>query len=275
MASLHMSPQVFAILSALIEERTGIHYPVTDLDLLRDKISPRAIDAGFESLLDYYYFLRYDAESAAEFDKLVEALVVGETYFFREYDQLKVLAQRLVPEALASKPKLRIWSAAAATGEEPLTLAMLLDAQGLLPRVELLATDISQVALERARAGRFGRRSMRQLPDRALADRYLRPEGDVWRVAAGLLDRIQWRQLNLVDARATAALGTFDFILCRNVLIYFRDQTARDVVERLTHSLEPGGALLVSVSESLMRFGTSLNCEEHEGVFIYRKRSPG
>lgn len=275
MITLQMSPQVFAILSALIEERTGIHYAVGDLELLRDKVSPRALEAGFESLLDYYYFLRYDAGSAEELERLIDALVVGETYFFREFDQLKALVHSLVPERLRSRPRVRIWVAASASGEEPLTLAMLLDRDGLLGQVELLATDISQAAIARARTGRFGRRSMRNLPDRSLADRYLRPEGDQWKVEPSLLEHIQWRQLNLMDARAIEQLGTFDFILCRNVLIYFRDETATGVVERLTARLEPDGALLVSVSESLMRFGTRLSCEEHEGIFIYRKRGGG
>lgn len=271
-AALELTPQVFAILSALIEERTGIHYPPHDRELLRDKISTRAVEAGFESLLDYYYFLRYDAGAAAEFDRLIESLVVRETYFFREFDQLRTLVERLIAPVVATGRRLRVWSSACSTGEEPLTLAMLLDAAGLLDHVELSATDLSPVALERAQSGRFGGRSVRQVPDATLVSQYLTRDGEAFRVRPDLIGRVQWGRLNLTDAAAIAARGQFDVILCRNVLIYFRDSTARQVVDHLSARLNPGGALVVSVSESLLRFGTTLDCEEHGGVFFYRKR---
>src|SRR4051812_12706631 len=94
---LPLSPQVFAILSALIEERTGLHYDVQERELLAERTSGRASERGFESLLDYYYFLRYDAAADAEFALLSESLVVNETYFFRELAPLKVLVTELIP----------------------------------------------------------------------------------------------------------------------------------------------------------------------------------
>jgi len=271
MRSLPLSPQVFAILSTLIEERTGLHYGPSDLELLRDKVSVRAIDAGFDSLLDYYYFLRYEPQSETELQALVEALVVGETYFFREFDQLVHLGRRLILQLLDAGLHPRIWCAACATGEEPLTLAMLLDERGLLPQVEIIASDISQRALARAQAGSFGKRSVRAIPEPALVSRYLTQEGEGWRVDRRLIAAVDWRRLNLARPEEVRTVGPCDFILCRNVLIYFRDETARQVVTNLTAQLRPGGGLLVSVSESLMRFGTSLQCEEEGGIFIYRK----
>lgn len=271
MAQPSLSPQVFAILAALIEERAGLHYTLKDLDLVRDKVGTRALDAGFESFLDYYYYLRYDAGSGPELDRLIEALVVGETYFFREFDQLRVLARELVPQRLAKKERVRIWSAACATGEEPLTLAMLLQDAKVLDRVDLVATDINQRSLERARAGRYGRRSVRAVPEPRLAERFLRPVGEEFYVDPALIAAVDFKPLNLVDAAQVKAQGTFDFILCRNVLIYFRDEVARSVIDALSGALAPDGMLFVSVSESLMRFGTSLQCEEHGGVFVYRK----
>ena len=106
-------------------------------------------------------------------------------------------------------------------------------------------------------------------------DRYLTRDGDSFRVDPSLVARIAWGRVNLAAPDEVARQGTFDFILCRNVLIYFRDQTASRVVESLQRALRPGGALLVSVSESLMRFGTSLQFEEHEGIFIYRNAGSG
>jgi chemotaxis protein methyltransferase CheR len=272
MASLPLSPQVFAILSGLVEERAGLHYRPDDLDLLRDKVSLRAEQAGFGSLLDYYYFLRYDAAGSAELDTLVEALVVHETYFFREADQLRVLCQSLLQPALAGPGPVRIWCAACATGEEPFTLAMLLDEVGLLQRARIVATDVSARALERARRGQFGARSMRALPA-GVEGRWLRREGGSIKVEPRLAESIEWRQLNLIDGAAVAAMGLFHAVLARNVLIYFSDDTVRRVVAQLADALIPGGLLLVGASESLLRYGTVLSCEEHGGAFFYRRKA--
>jgi len=271
MFPLPTSPQVLAIVSALIEEKTGIHYPAEDRELLADKVGLRAQAAGFESLLDYYYFLRYDDGSAAELDALIDALVVNETYFFRELEPLNVLVQDFLAPMVSAGRRPRVWSAASATGEEPLTLAMLLDEAGLLPHVSILASDISPRALARARSGRHGRRSLRASPPAALAARYLQPESDGYRSDPRLHAAVTFQRVNLTDRAAIAGLGRFDVILCRNVLIYFRDETAISVLGSLVGALHDGGRLIVGISESLMRFGTSLMCDEHRGVFVYRK----
>jgi chemotaxis protein methyltransferase CheR len=269
---LPLSPQVFAILRGLIEEKTGIHYPDVERELLAERVSARAQEIGFESLLDYYYFLRYDAAGAAELEALVEHLVVQETYLFREIDQLRALVCHFIVPRVRAGERLRLWSAGCATGEEPISLAILLADEQCLDGVELVATDISRRALERARTGRFSRRSLRALDAAPSASRWLEPCHDgALRVRDQLLQRITWRRINLLDAGVVGAMGTFDVILCRNVLIYFADATTVSVVERLSAALRPGGVLAVSVTESLLRFGTSLQCEERGGVFFYRK----
>lgn len=270
MTALPLSPQVFVILSALVEDRIGLHYKPADRELFAERVSPRAIERGFESLFDYYYFLRYDPGANEEFQALAEALTIHETYFFREADQVRVLAHALVPEILAERATARVWSAACATGEEPLTVAMLLAERGLLDRVEIYGSDISHRALARAKKGEYGRRSARALP-KGVIGRWLHERGEAMVIERSLARAIQWRHLNLLDDAAVTALGPFDVILCRNVLIYFRDEVARMVMNRLADSLRPGGYLLVGASESLLRFGTSLSCEERGGAFFYRK----
>ncbi len=153
--SLPLSPQVFAILSALIEDCTGLHYELRELDLLAERASGRAVERGFESLLDYYYFLRYDPAREAELSLLVEALVVNETYFFREVSPLNVLVRNFLPKLMAQGIRPRVWCAACSTGEEPLTLAMLLDEAGLLERTTIVASDISARTLTHAKNGVF------------------------------------------------------------------------------------------------------------------------
>ena len=263
------SPQVFTILGAIIEERAGLQYRAADLELLRFKIQPRAQERGFDSLLDYYYFLRYDPLGGAELDILIETLVVHETYFFRESDQLKAL----VREMAAKKGRtFRIWCAACASGEEVITLQILLAEAGLLDRVQILASDLSRPALGRARRGEYAANATRAMPD-GIPDGWLKRRENGVEVSAALRETIDWRCVNLTDPLAVRALGKFDHILCRNVLIYFGDRTVRRVIESLAEALEPDGFLLIGASESLLRHGTSLSCEERGGSFFYRRAS--
>jgi chemotaxis protein methyltransferase CheR len=271
MAELELSPPLFAILSSIIEERTGLCYSLQDQELLASKLSLRALELGFTSLLDYYYFLRYDAGSQDEFTGLINALVVNETFFFRELSSLSAIVKDVVAPLVSAGQTPRIWSAACSTGEEPLTLAMLLDQHGLLGKVELVATDISSNALAKASSGEYSRRSLRQVTPPALVAKWLTVREHAVSVAPALRETIAWKQLNLMDSGAISALGSFDVIVCRNVLIYFSEVTAARVVRSLSDQLRPRGVLLVGVSESLMRFGTSLVCEELGGVFLYRK----
>jgi chemotaxis protein methyltransferase CheR len=267
------SRPVFAILSALVEERAGLHYGPGDQELFLDRVSTRSDEAGFESLLDYYYFLRYDPAGTRELDELVAHLVVNETYFFRELEALRLIVTRFVQPLVSAGHRPRIWSAACATGEEPLTLAMLLAQAGLLGKVDLVASDISQRALDSARSGSFGRRSLRDGFDAQLAQRWIREEQGRLRVAASLIEAIEWRRVNLCEPAEAAAIGDCDVVLCRNVLIYFRDDTVVRVIETLAARLKPQGTLFIGVSESLLRFGTALACEEADQVFYYRKVS--
>jgi chemotaxis protein methyltransferase CheR len=262
---------VFAILSSLVEECAGLHYGPGEQDVFLERVAARSEEAGFESLLDYYYFLRYDPKGPRELDELIDHLVVNETYFFRELEPLRLIASQLIQPLVKAGQRPRIWSAACATGEEPLTLAMLLAREGLLAGVELIASDISQRALDTARRGRFSRRSLRHGIDTELASRWLREEGGRFHVDPQLIEAIDWRRLNLCVPDETAAIGACDVVLCRNVLIYFRDDTVARVLEQLSSHLKPDGALFVGVAESLLRFGTTLVCEEQHQVFFYRK----
>jgi chemotaxis protein methyltransferase CheR len=267
--TLPLASAVFTILSGLIEERLGLFFSPDDADILAEKVSPRAVECGFDSLLDYYYYLRYDTGAAEELERLAEALVVNETYIGRELDQLSALVEILLPPLLAERGRLRLWSAACSTGEEPFTLAGMLEDRGLLPRVDLVASDISQRVLASARSGRFSGRSLRALPPAASG--WLVFDGPTACVRQELLRSVNFHQLNLSDRDAVRRMGKFDVIVCRNVLIYFRDSTIKAVVESLAEALTPGGYLLIGASESLLRFGADLRCEEHGGAFFYRK----
>ncbi|HYJ10680.1 MAG TPA: CheR family methyltransferase, partial [Polyangiaceae bacterium] len=250
---LPLPSAVFTILSGLIEERLGLFFVAADSDILAEKVSPRALEAGFESLLDYYYYLRYDPGAPQELERLAEVLAVHETYVGRELDQLTALVSTLIPRLLALRPRVRLWSAACSTGEEPLTVAGLLNDRDLLPRVEIVASDLSQRVLDIARRGTFSGRSLRALP--LAASGWLEFDGPVARARSELLRSVSFQQVNLTDRDAVRRMGQVDVVVCRNVLIYFRDATIKAVVESLVEALNPGGYLLIGASESLLRFG--------------------
>ena len=271
MSDVTMTPQVFVILSGLIEERLGLWYGLSDKALLESKLSARMHELGFESALDYYYLLRYDDPESRELAALTETLVVNETYFFREYDQLQVVLSRFVEPWARAGRKPRVWCAACATGEEPYTIAFWLAERGLLDRVQLLASDVSDRVLAAARSGQYRARSLRQVPAGVDPERFLRRAGETLNVDPKICASIEWRRVNLMDESAVSAMGSVDVVICRNVLIYFREDVVRRTVRWLADRLLPGGLLLVGVTESPLRLGTDLVCEEHGRAFVYRK----
>jgi chemotaxis protein methyltransferase CheR len=267
--SLQLSPQVFAILAALVERYCGLHYGVQDAQLFGAKVEERVLERGFESFLDYYYFLRYDPEGPREIAALVETLLVHETYFFREQAQLEAVVSECLLPRIERGRRVRVWCAAASSGEEPLSLAMLLAERGLLAHAEIVASDVSARIVAQARAGIFNRRALRSRPGGFGA--WLRVEGDTAIVDSNVRDAVSWRCVNLIAPSEFARLGHFDAILCRNVLIYFRGETIRRTVDALVERLTPDGAIVVGAAESLLRVGTRLRCEERRGVFFYER----
>src|SRR5688500_6722184 len=217
---------------SLIHERTGVFFDDNRCDTLADRLAPRVIERGFDSLLDYYYLLKYDAGASDEWGSVMDALAVPETYFWREIDQLEAVARILVPRMLAAKARAIVWSVPCASGEEPLTLAMLLDREGLLAggRVTLRAADASPAAVRAAQSGVYRERSFRALPS-AMRERYFTRDGDRWRIDRALIEHVEWSTLNLMSEEDTARLEGADVIVCRNVFIYFSDASMKKVVE--------------------------------------------
>jgi chemotaxis protein methyltransferase CheR len=244
---------------ALVRRRTGIAVPeARQLDL--ERAVRRAVrDLAAEDVADLYRRLQ-PGEGAEALDALVAALDVTETYFLRDASQVRALADRILPELIASRRperRLRLWSAGCSTGEEAYTLAILL--HGLLPDlrrwdVRILATDVNGRSLRRAARGVYGEWSFRGVPQ-AVRARHFSPSGDRYEVAAELRDMVTFAKLNLVEDHYPSPLtGTtaMDLILCRNVLLYFDPGTARSVVGRLAETLTADGWLLVSQVEAIL-----------------------
>ena len=268
-----MTPQLFAIYAQLVENACGLHYGDADRELFSAKVSAHAESRGHGALLDYYYRLRYDDPTGEETASLVEALLVHETYFFRELPPLVELVDSCLAPAVAARGHARVWSAACSTGEEPYTLAMLLAERGILEQVEIIATDISPTAIASARLGRHSPRSLRENRAPELVQRYLEVGPAGVAVAERIRAAVQFSTLNLVGLDSRPALGLFDAVVCRNVLIYFSDAEILRVIARLAAHLAPGGLLAVGIAESLLRFGKTLACEERGSAFFYRVAS--
>jgi chemotaxis protein methyltransferase CheR len=165
-----------------------------------------------------------------------------------------------------------VWSAACASGEEPLSIAMALDEAGWFQRATVVvhASDASPAAIAKARRGVYRERSLRNLPDR-LRDRYFRRDGNDWLVAEELRSRIDWRVANLVDGREIEGLASASIVFCRNVFIYFSPAAIQKVVAVLARKMPAGGYLLLGAAESIHQLTDQFELREMDGAFVYRK----
>jgi chemotaxis protein methyltransferase CheR len=271
--SLGLSGTVTTLLRDLIHERLGLFYDTAQFDQLADRLAPLVAARGLQSFMDFYYALKYTAPPD-EWRGVMDALAVHETYFWREIDQLRAVVREVVPalvDALDGRP-LRIWSVPCASGEEPLTLAMLLSEAGWFARapIEIAGSDASPRAIALAQAGLYRSRSFRNLSPARL-EQYFAREGDAWRVSPALHRRVTFSVVNLMDAGAVAPLASAPIILCRNVFIYFSDQSIRRGLGVFERAMPSPGFLCVGASESLLRRTDVFELEEIGGAFIYVK----
>ena len=270
-----MSPpkQIFSdaearTLRQLVHDRTGIWYADARCDRLAERAADHMAGLGLGDFATYLRTLTSSVNSEAAFRGLYDAVTVQETSFFRDPKQLEHFEHAVLPELLharAGDRRLRVWSAACSTGEEAYTLAMIVR-RALGERlaawdVEILGTDLSDAALDVARAGVYTPYALRSLgpEDRAAAFTEVAPNR--FRIAPEIAGLVRFDHQNLADAAGIAARGVWDVVFCRNVLIYF-DGPARDAaVASLRDALAPGGALLVGHSEQrsdepgLVRYG--------------------
>jgi chemotaxis protein methyltransferase CheR len=235
---------------------TGIRFHDSDVERLRAVLAER--ERATQSRCDDKYLkglITKDDIACSERHALASALIPLESFFFRDAGQMALIRKRLLPERIqqrAASRSLRLWSAGCSTGEEAYTLAIL--AAELLPaeagwNVSILATDINQQALQRARAGIYGNWSFRGVPE-TVRLRYFQAVNGNWQIAQSLRDRVAFVEDDLLNASMPAvASADFDLILCRNVLMYYRDDVLPSVVAKLTQALAPSGFLLVGHNE--------------------------
>jgi chemotaxis protein methyltransferase CheR len=262
----------------LIHERMGLYYDDKRYDALGERLAPLVLDRGFQSFLDYYYLLKYDEnDSATEWRRVMDALSVQETYFWREVDQIRALACSVMPEIVraARGEPIRIWSAPCATGEEPLTIAMMLSENGWFDRadIEIHGSDGSTAAIARAKEGRYRERSFRALPPE-LREKYFTADGNALRPTRELARRMtSWTVVNLMARDEVAPLARGPVVFCRNAFIYFSPQSVRRVVNLFADLMASPAFLFVGASESLLKVTDRFSLEEVGGAFAYVRRS--
>jgi|SRR5688572_24922009 len=262
------------LLRDLVHERAGIFFDASKVDLLMDKLAPLVVKRGFSSFLDYYYLLKYDEHACAEWENVMNAISVGETYFWREIDQVRALTQAILPNWLSAHPgrTLRIWSAACATGEEPLTIAMALHEAGWFERasIEISASDGSSAAIDKARRGIYRGRAFRSLSVERRETYFIEQDAGEWLVQPSLRSRVSYSVANLRNSNEIARLAA-DVVFCRNVFIYFSPAAIASTVQSFAKFMPVPSYLFVGSSESLVRVTAEFALEDVHGAFVYVK----
>ena len=261
--------------------RSGLHFERRNVKILERGLLKRMTALKIASYREYYDYLLRHQESRQELKKLLPFLTIGETYFFRYHAHFTALRKLLLTEfSMADnggRLKLRLWSAGCSTGEEPYSMAMTI--MEAIPGwqeldIKILATDIDNRALKRAQDGVYGPWAMRAI-QKTYLDRYFDKIGKGFRIKDEVKRLVDFSHLNLQGAELPSADGEFsalDVIFCRNVTIYFTLATTREIIEKFSACLKPGGHLFLGHSETLAQISSRFDRLSMEGGFFYRKK---
>jgi len=270
----HMSQAEFRQLRDLIYRECRISLGPHKKMLVMNRLAKRLRELEFDSYGEYYDYVTSPEGRTNELPKMVDAITTNTTQFFREAKQFEFMDQVVWPELLTETNRtfsntIRIWSSACSTGEEPYTIAI--SASEALSRmagrqVRILATDISDSALDIAREGVYVDDKMRNVPKQLLYRYFLKGNGRV-KVKPELQQMVEFQKLNLNDP-FHLKLRDFDIVFCRNVIIYFDRQTQEELMMKYYQVLRPGGYLFLGHSETLHGMGTDF---DFVMASVYRK----
>jgi len=249
-----VTPPDYEYLRKLLRDHSGLDLSADKQYLIESRLLPLARKAGLAGIGELVQKLK--GGPIALVTQVVEAMTTNETFFFRDKVPFEHFRDAIMPDVLrarANRKSVRIWCAAGSTGQEPYSLAMSLKEMGAALagwRVEILATDLSQDVLEKSRAGIYSQFEVqRGLPIQLLV-KYFKQQGELWQINADIRAMVQHRQFNLLHD--FSQLGTFDVIFCRNVLIYFDQETKSNIFGRLAKTLEPDGFLVLGAAETVV-----------------------
>jgi chemotaxis protein methyltransferase CheR len=267
-----MSPVDYEFLRKYLKERSGLVLSADKQYLVESRLLPVARSAGFANLGDLVRALMIgNAETLAK--AVVEAMMTHESFFFRDKLPFDHFRQTIMPALIAARSNIRtirIWCAAASTGQEPYSLAMCLrEMEQKIAgwRIELLATDLGNDVLDKARQGLYSQFEVqRGLPIQLLIKHFTQV-GELWQIAPDIRSMVKYQQLNLLAD--FARLGRFDLILCRNVLIYFDTETKISVLNRLARSTASDGYLMLGAAETVVGLTNSFKVvPDKRGLYV-------
>jgi chemotaxis protein methyltransferase CheR len=269
-----LSPEYLRSLCAFVYRRTGISYDESKRYYLERRVADRMALLGLNTVGNYMARLETDR---AEAEAIINAITVNETYFYREDHQLRCLGNSLLPEIVARRRPgdlVRIWSVPCSTGEEPYSIAIwLLENWKLVDayNIEIVGSDIDTQVLAAAARGAYGPRALARLtPD--LLDRYFEPPaGETRAIINDLRESVTFTPVNLTDAATLMAQGRFDVIFCRNVLIYFDNESRLTTVDNLFDALLPGGFICLGHTESMSRISQRYVVRRFPDAFVAQR----
>ena len=272
-----MSAAQFEKLRCIIYERSGIHFPDNKKYVLESRLGRRLIEMEIDDYDQYIALLTMGPYRDDEFQEMFNKITINETSFFRNEPQLEIFEKRVLPgllEARSVSKRLRLWSAACSTGEEPYTLAIMLHRSlGLRLadwHIEILGTDISEKALAVAQEGKYTDYAMRTTP-LLVQQRYYAKDGPFFLIDPTIKSMVHFELHNLKDRLAAKRHGKFDVIFCRNVMIYFDDAMKQQVVSMFADQLNDDGTLFIGHSETLRGMSVPFEATESPQGFCYRK----
>ncbi len=264
-----MNSSDFDFVSGLLRRRAGIQLTTDKTYLLESRLAPLARKEGLASIEDLLQVVRSRRDERL-ISQIVDVMTTNETFFFRDKTPFDLMKNVALPELTAQrKPRLRIWCAACSTGQEPYSLAMMLEDNPALTKgasVEIVATDISPRVLEKAKSGLYSQFEVqRGLPIQMMM-KYFTQKDDLWQISDKIRSMVTFREHNLMDQ--PSMFGKFDVVFIRNVLIYFDPPTKGAVLERVSSVMNPGGFVLLGAAETVIGITKKFEAmKEHRGLY--------
>lgn len=247
---------------ANIKRKTGIDLSQYKEAQMKRRLTSLYEKKGCQSFAEYFHLLNEDMNLLNEF---LDRMTINVSEFYRNPGRWKVLEKRILPRLLASNKKLKVWSAGCSTGEEPYTVAMMLSRYIPLTGLSILATDLDENALQKAKRGVYSERSVAEVPTLE-RQRFFTKEGEFYTVNEKLKRTITFKKLDLL---AEPFDTNVDLIICRNVMIYFTEEAKDTLYQKFNAALKPGGVLFVGSTEQI--FNPKQYGFETEDTFFYRK----
>lgn len=262
-----ITPASYAFLCQMLKERSGLVLSGDKQYLIESRLMPVTRKHGKDTIESLVAAAKAPTGEAIRTD-ITEAMTTNESFFYRDKIPFETFENVLLPQLLKSRAnqrRLRIWCAAASTGQEPYSIGMILkenQAKFAGWRIEIIGTDISTEVLEKAKIGMYTQFEVqRGLPIQMLV-KYFKQVGDMWQIDPSIRAMVQYRQFNLLNS--FSGLGTFDVVFCRNVLIYFDQATKSDVLDRMAKVSSADGYLVLGAAETII--GLTKEYQAVEGV---------